>query len=62
MNELQGQTVVVIGGSSGVGFETARQARAAGAELILAARTRERLEIAAQQLQARQTAAFDAAT
>ncbi|MGA7248741.1 MAG: SDR family oxidoreductase [Candidatus Cybelea sp.] len=61
MNELQGQTVVVIGGSSGVGFETARQARAAGAELILAARTRERLEIAAQQLQARQTAAFDAA-
>ena len=61
MNELQGQTVVVIGGSSGVGFETARQARAAGAEFILAARTRERLEIAAQQLQARQTAAFDAA-
>jgi short-subunit dehydrogenase len=48
--ELQGQTVVVIGGSSGIGLETARQARAAGAEVILAARTQERLESAARQL------------
>jgi len=29
MNELGGQTVVVIGGSSGIGLETGRQARAA---------------------------------
>jgi NAD(P)-dependent dehydrogenase (short-subunit alcohol dehydrogenase family) len=28
---LVGQTVVVIGGSSGIGLETARQARAEGA-------------------------------
>jgi NAD(P)-dependent dehydrogenase (short-subunit alcohol dehydrogenase family) len=28
--ELEGQTVVVIGGSAGIGLETARQARAAG--------------------------------
>ena len=29
--ELLGQTVVVIGGSAGIGFETARRARAEGA-------------------------------
>ncbi len=36
--ELLGQTVVIIGGSAGIGLETARQARAEGAEVILAAR------------------------
>jgi NAD(P)-dependent dehydrogenase (short-subunit alcohol dehydrogenase family) len=61
MNELQGQTVVVIGGSSGIGFETASQASAAGADLVLVARTKERLESVAQKLHARRTAAFDAA-
>lgn len=60
MNELQGQVVLVIGGSSGIGLETARQARAAGAEVVLAARNRERLESAAHELQASHTAAFDA--
>jgi NAD(P)-dependent dehydrogenase (short-subunit alcohol dehydrogenase family) len=60
IGNLQGQTVVVIGGSSGIGLETARQARAAGAEVMLAARTRERLEAAARELQARYTATFDA--
>ena len=59
MNELQGRTVVIIGGSSGIGLETARQARAAGAELVLVARAQERLESVAHELQARQTAAFD---
>jgi NAD(P)-dependent dehydrogenase (short-subunit alcohol dehydrogenase family) len=29
--ELLGQTVAVIGGSAGIGFETARRARAEGA-------------------------------
>lgn len=57
---LLGQTVVVIGGSSGIGLETARQARAAGAEVVLTARSRERLDSAARELQARYTAAFDA--
>ena len=37
--ELVGQTVVVIGGSSGIGFETARRARAEGAKVILTGRT-----------------------
>lgn len=59
MNELQGQTVVIIGGSSGIGLETARRARAAGAEVILVARDRQRLDNAARELQARYTAAFD---
>ena len=58
--ELAGQTVVVIGGSAGIGLETARLARAEGAEVVLAARNPERLEQAAQDVGARSTAAFDA--
>jgi hypothetical protein len=41
--ELLGQTVVIIGGSAGIGLETARRARAEGAEVILAARRPDRL-------------------
>ncbi len=58
--ELLGQTVVVIGGSSGIGLETARQARASGAEVVLTARSPEPLERAARELEARDIAAFDA--
>ena len=57
---LAGQTVVVIGGSAGIGFETARRARAEGAEVILVARNAEHLERAASEIGARSTAAFDA--
>jgi NAD(P)-dependent dehydrogenase (short-subunit alcohol dehydrogenase family) len=57
---LLGQTVVVIGGSAGIGLETARRARAEGAEVVLTARNRERLEQAGLELGARSTAAFDA--
>jgi hypothetical protein len=32
--ELVGQTVVVIGGSAGIGLETARRARVEGADII----------------------------
>jgi NAD(P)-dependent dehydrogenase (short-subunit alcohol dehydrogenase family) len=56
---LSGQTVVVIGGSAGIGLETARLARAEGAEVILTARNRERLDHAAKELGALSTAAFD---
>jgi NAD(P)-dependent dehydrogenase (short-subunit alcohol dehydrogenase family) len=59
-NELAGQTVVVIGGSAGIGLETARRARAEGAEVILAARDPERLARAASEVGARGTTAFDA--
>ena len=58
--ELAGQTVVVIGGSSGMGLETARRARAEGAEVILAARNPDRLRDAAKELGARYSSAFDA--
>jgi NAD(P)-dependent dehydrogenase (short-subunit alcohol dehydrogenase family) len=57
---LLGQTVVVIGGSSGIELETARRARAEGAELVLAGLDRGPLEDAAAELGAKQTAAFDA--
>lgn len=59
--QLLGQTVVVIGGSAGIGLETARRARAEGAKLILTGRNPERLEQAANELEALRTANFDAA-
>ena len=57
---LSGQTVVVIGGSSGIGLETAGRARAEGAEVVLAARDPERLDHVAKELGALSTASFDA--
>jgi NAD(P)-dependent dehydrogenase (short-subunit alcohol dehydrogenase family) len=60
MPELDGQTVVVIGGSAGIGLETARRARAEGAAVILAGRDPGRLERAASDVGALSTASFDA--
>jgi NAD(P)-dependent dehydrogenase (short-subunit alcohol dehydrogenase family) len=57
--ELAGQTVVVIGGSSGMGLETARRAVEEGAEVIVTGRNAEHLKQAAAQVGARDTAAFD---
>jgi NAD(P)-dependent dehydrogenase (short-subunit alcohol dehydrogenase family) len=58
--ELVGQTVVVIGGSAGIGLETARRARAEGAKVILTARNPERLKQAETEVDALSTTAFDA--
>ena len=58
--ELLGQTVVVIGGSAGIGFETARRARTEGARVVLTARNPERLKHAATEIDALTTAVFDA--
>ena len=58
--ELVGQTVVLIGGSAGIGLETARRARAEGADVILTGRDPDRLKRAARDVDARSTAAFDA--
>jgi NAD(P)-dependent dehydrogenase (short-subunit alcohol dehydrogenase family) len=58
--ELLGQTVVLIGGSSGIGLETARRAHAEGADVILTGRHADRLERAADEVGAKRTAAFDA--
>ena len=56
---MRGQTVVVIGGSSGIGLETARRARDEGASVILTARDPERLQRIGRELEA-DIAAFDA--
>ncbi|TCO42340.1 NAD(P)-dependent dehydrogenase (short-subunit alcohol dehydrogenase family) [Kribbella antiqua] len=56
---LAGQAVVVIGGSSGIGLETARQARSAGARLIITGRNRERLDRAAEQIAVLSAAMLD---
>ncbi len=56
---LLGQTVVVIGGSAGIGLETARRAREEGANVILTARDRDRLQRVGNELEA-STMAFDA--
>ena len=58
--QLSGQTVVVIGGSSGMGFETALRARAEGADVIIVGRNPDRLKRAAAELGARDSAALDA--
>ncbi|MFZ0003413.1 MAG: SDR family NAD(P)-dependent oxidoreductase, partial [Trebonia sp.] len=58
--QLAGQTVVVIGGSSGIGMETARRVAQEGAGVIIARRHADRLKQAAAEVGARDTAAFDA--
>ena len=58
--DLLGQTVVLIGGSAGIGLETARHARSEGADVVLTGRDTGRLERAASDVDARSTAAFDA--
>ncbi len=57
---LLGQTVVVIGGSAGIGLETARRARDEGADVVLTGRDPERLHRAATDVDARASSAFDA--
>ena len=57
--QLRNQTVVVIGGSSGIGLETARLTRAEGADVIITARDPDRLHRAGLELGAN-IAAFDA--
>ena len=58
--ELRGQTVVVIGGSAGIGLETARLALAEGADIVLVGRNPERLQQAASELGVTRTATLDA--
>jgi NAD(P)-dependent dehydrogenase (short-subunit alcohol dehydrogenase family) len=57
--KLTGQTVLVIGGSAGIGLETARLARELGAEVIVTARNEDRLRSVGEELGAR-VSAFDA--
>ena len=55
---LAGQTVAVLGGTAGIGLETARLARAEGAEVIVTARNADRLSEVARELDA-QAVPFD---
>jgi NADPH:quinone reductase-like Zn-dependent oxidoreductase len=58
-SDLSGQSLVVIGGSSGFGLETARLAREAGARVIITARNPDNVSKAGLELGA-SIAAFDA--
>lgn len=60
MSALAGQTVVVVGGSAGIGLATARLARAEGAQVVLTGRDPGRLERAAREVGAAGATAFDA--
>jgi NAD(P)-dependent dehydrogenase (short-subunit alcohol dehydrogenase family) len=57
--QLAGQTIVVIGGSSGIGLETAGRARGEGADVIVTGRDADRVHRAGLELSA-SIAAFDA--
>jgi NAD(P)-dependent dehydrogenase (short-subunit alcohol dehydrogenase family) len=57
--ELAGQTLLVIGGSSGIGLATARRAHAEGAKVIITARDPERVQRAGLEVEG-SIAAFDA--
>ena len=49
-NPLQGETAVITGASSGIGRETARSLAADGANVVLAARSEQRLRNLAEEL------------
>ena len=49
-HHLDGKRVVIIGGSSGIGLETAKQALATGASVTVAGRSQDRLRQAAETL------------
>lgn len=57
---LHGQIVVAIGGSAGIGLETARQARSAGADVIVTARDAQRLDRVANEPKTLSAIPFDA--
>lgn len=47
---LTNRKIIIVGGSSGIGFAVARKANEAGAEVVIASRTAEKLEVAEGQL------------
>ncbi len=59
-HKLTGQTVVIIGGSAGIGLATAQEVRAVGGDVVLTGRNAERLKTAAHEVEAVGAEAFDA--
>ncbi|APR76424.1 Short chain dehydrogenase [Minicystis rosea] len=59
--DLDQRTIIVVGGSSGIGLGVARAARARGAEVVLAARDEKKLEAAAREIGGARTVAIDMA-
>jgi NAD(P)-dependent dehydrogenase (short-subunit alcohol dehydrogenase family) len=55
--QLSGKKVVVVGGSSGIGYSTAELAKAEGAEVTIASRNADRLKAAAGKLGVKSIAA-----
>ncbi len=55
--QFQDKKVVVVGGSSGIGYATAAMAKAEGADVTIASRPGERLQAAAKQLGVKAVAA-----
>ncbi len=59
---LESKVVVVLGGSTGMGFATAKAAAAEGAQVVITGRSQEKLQAALAQLPAgSQSAALDVA-
>ena len=60
MSQLQGQQIIVFGGSSGIGLAAAQTLLAAGARVTAVGRSADKLEAAARQAPGLTTAAVDA--
>ena len=58
--KLENQTVLIIGGSQGIGLATAQAAQALGAQVMIASRSQENLRQAKEQLGAVETYVLDA--
>jgi NAD(P)-dependent dehydrogenase (short-subunit alcohol dehydrogenase family) len=50
MNRLNGLRICIVGGSSGIGFETAKSLASLGAEIIISSRNKKNLEKAAAEI------------
>ena len=50
MDSLSNATILIVGGTSGIGFATARRAAAAGAKPVITGRAHERLDAALAKL------------